>query len=120
VKSTENHSAQNHLARVDDETEQVTVETHRQLVQDLARLHDSRLLLVERLERVVVALALTLDAETAAAERLARVQDVAGARRIGTRSSAEWSLLAQRYRDVIRALEAINDEVALDHGGGTR
>src|SRR3954468_10480573 len=97
-----------------------SAETHRQLVQDLARLHDSRLLLVERLERVVVALALTLDAETAAAERLARVQDVAGARRIGTRSSAEWSLLAQRYRDVIRALETINDEVALDYGGGTR
>jgi hypothetical protein len=98
----------------------VTAETHRQLVQDLARLRDSRVLLVERLERVVVALALTLDAETAAAERLACMQDVAGARRIGVRSSAEWSLLAQRYRDVIRALEAINDEVTLDHGGGAR
>ena len=100
-----------------DDLEPMTAETHRQLVQDLARLHDSRVLLVERLERVVVALALTLDAETAAAERLARLQDVAGARRIVARSSAEWTLLAQRYRDVIRALESINDEVAHEHGG---
>jgi hypothetical protein len=98
----------------------ISAETHRQLVQDLARLHDSRGLLVERLERVVVALALTLDAETAAAERLAQVQELAGARRIGVRSSAAWSVLAQRYRDVIRALEAINDEVALNDGGGVR
>ena len=102
------------------ELETVTAEAHRQLVNDLARLHDSRVLLVERLERVVVALALTLDAETAAAERLGRLQDIAGARRIGARSSAEWTLLAQRYRDVIRALEAINDEVAHDHGGRIR
>ena len=107
-------------APLDESAGPVTVETHRQLVQDLARLHDSRVLLVERLERVVVALALTLDAETAAADRLACMQEVAGARRIGVRSSAEWSLLAQRYRDVIRALEAINDEVTMDHGGGVR
>src|SRR4051812_50220838 len=96
----------------------VTAETHRQLVQDLARLHDSRGLLVERLERVVVALALTLDAETAAAERLAEVQELAGARRIGVRAPAAWSGLAQRYRDGIRAVEAINDEVGLNNGGG--
>jgi len=113
-------SHQSRDASPNGNTQPVTAETHRQLVQDLARLHDSRVLLVERLERVVVALALTLDAETAAAERLARVQEVAGARRIGMRSSAEWSLLAQRYRDVIRALEAINDEVALENGGGVR
>jgi len=105
---------------LDETAEPLTAETHRQLVQDVARLHDSRVLLVERLERVTVALALTLDAETAAAERLARLQDVAGARRIGTRSPAEWTLLAQRYRDIIRALEAINDEVANDYGGRMR
>jgi hypothetical protein len=115
VKSHESYEAS-----LNGGAQPVSAETHRQLVQDLARLHDSRGLLVERLERVVVALALTLDAETAAAERLAQVQEVAGARRIGVRSSAAWSVLAQRYRDVIRALEAINDEVALNDGGGVR
>jgi hypothetical protein len=95
-------------------------EAHRQLVQDVARLHDSRILLIERLERVVVALALTLDAETAAGERLMRMQDEAGARRISTRSTDEWCLLAQRYRDIIFALESINDEVVQDEGGRAR
>jgi hypothetical protein len=113
-------SFENHHGPLDDDILPLTHETHRQLVQDLARLHDSRGLLVERLERVVVALALTLDAETAATERLARVQDVAGARRIGVRSSTEWSLLAQRYRDVIRSLETINDELSVDRGGEVR
>jgi hypothetical protein len=95
-------------------------EAHQQLVQDVARLHESRVLLVERLERVVVALALTLDAETAAADRLAHMQEAAGARRIAGRSTDEWCLLAQRYRDIIRALESINDEVVLDQGGTVR
>jgi hypothetical protein len=98
----------------------LSAEAHQQMVQDLARLHDSRVLLVDRLERVVVALALTLDAETAAAERLAHLQDRAGARRITGRSADDWCLLAQRYRDVIHALESINDEVVLDQGGTVR
>jgi hypothetical protein len=91
-------------------------EAHGQMVQDLARLHDSRVLLVERLERVVVALALTLDAETAAAERLAHLQHRAGVRRIADRSADECILRAQRYRDVIRVLGSISEEAALDQG----
>jgi hypothetical protein len=92
----------------------LSAEAHGQMVQDLARLHDSRVLLVERLERVVVALALTLDAETAAAERLAHLEHRAGVRRIADRSTDECSLRAQRYRDVIRVLASISDEAALD------
>jgi hypothetical protein len=94
----------------------LSAEAHGQMVQDLARLHDSRVLLVERLERVVVALALTLDAETAAAERLAHLQHRAGVRRIADRSADECILRAQRYRDVIRVLGSISEEAALDQG----
>lgn len=74
-------------------------------------------MLVQRLERVMVALALTLDAEAAAEERLARLQIEAGARRIHQCPSAEWAVLAQRYRDVIHAIELINDDVLVDLGG---
>jgi len=95
---------------------QVPEDVHEQLVRDLCLLHDSRVMLVQRLERVVVALALTLDAESAAEQRLAQIQDLAGARRIGGRPSDDWSLLAQRYREVIHALETINEETM--SGGG--
>jgi hypothetical protein len=97
----------------------VNAEAHHEMVQDLIRLRDSRILLLERLERVVVALALTLDAETAAAERLTRVQEAAGARRLPCRSPYDWSLAATRYRDVIRALEAINEDGVLYEGGAS-
>ena len=88
------------------------------LAQDVARLRDSRVLLVERLERVLAALALTLDAEDAAAERLARTEE-AGVPRIAGGSGPDRCRLAQRYRDVIHALETINDDflVVLGRGG---
>lgn len=96
----------------------VTNEVHDQLLHDLTVLHASRLMLVERLERVIVALALTLDAEAAAELRLAEMQDLAGARRIGPCRAEEWTALAQRYRDVIHALEAANDDIGV--GGAAR
>ena len=95
----------------------LTGSAHRQAAQDLVRLHESRDLLVQRLERVLVALALTLDAEAAAEERLGRLQDVASPRR--QCPPIEWALLAQRYRDVIHALDVINAD-ALLNGGGAR
>jgi len=94
-------------------------EAHEQLVQDISRLQESRIQLVARLERVVVALALTLDAEAAAEQRLALIQDRAGARRLGMGPRDQWSVLAQRYRDVIRALESINTS-DLDGNGSLR
>lgn len=87
------------------------------LVQDLIRLDESRLLLVERLERVVAALALTLDAEAAAVEQLADLQSDPGSRRVGGRSAAERCRLSQRYRNVIHALESIHEEGVVDRGG---
>lgn len=94
----------------------VTVEMHREAVHDVTLLQDSRILLVQRLERVMVALALTLDAEAAAEERLARIQELAGVQRLSSRQAGEWALLAQRYRDLIHAMEAVNNE--LRHDGG--
>jgi hypothetical protein len=67
-------------------------------------------MLLQRLERVVVALALTLDAEAAAAQRLGQMDQLAGAHRIGRSPADEWALRAQRYRDVMRTLESINEE----------
>jgi hypothetical protein len=95
-------------------------ELHQQMVQDLGRLHDTRTLLVERLEHIVVALTLTLDAESAAAERLAGLQEAAGARPIDSRPTEEWCRIAQRYRAVIHALESINDDYSLQQGGRER
>jgi hypothetical protein len=96
-----------------DEQRSVTQngDLHAQLVNDVVLLQDSRVLLVERLERVLVALALTLDAEEAAELRLAELQARAGARRIGACQADELSSLAQRYRDVIRAVESANHDV---------
>lgn len=79
-------------------------------------------MLVERLERVLAALALTLDAEDAAAERLARAQEATGLRRIASGTVTDRCRLAQRYRDVIHALETINDDflIVLGRGGAVR
>ena len=96
------------------------LELHQQLVQDLSRLHETRALLIERLEHMVVALSLTLDAEAAAAERLAALQEVAGARPIDSRSTEDWCRIAQRYRAVVHALESINDDLAFHQGGRGR
>jgi hypothetical protein len=106
-------------SREDDSVEVSRADLHERLVQDLTLLHDSRIMLAQRLERVIVALALTLDAEVAAEQRLAQLQDGAGARRIGARTPEEWARLAQRYREVIRALESINEQ-ALDGRGSVR
>jgi hypothetical protein len=88
-----------------------TVQEHREAAHDVIRLQENRTLLVHRLERVVVALALTLDAEAAAEERLARIQELAGVHRIGNRTPVEWVLLAERYRHILHAIDAINDEL---------
>jgi hypothetical protein len=93
-----------------------TVSSHQQAAQELARLHESQDLLVQRLERILVALALTLDAQAAAEERLDHLQNVAGMRRIRRVQHGERTLLAQRYRDVIHAIHVINAEVALGNG----
>lgn len=98
----------------------LSTEAHRQLVQDLSRLRASRVLLVERLERVIAALAMTLDAETAASEQLARLQEAAGAYRLAGRPAHDLCRTAQRYRDVIHALESISHEGAHDRGGTVR
>lgn len=100
-----------------DGTETLTRDMHREALHDVTLLQDSRILLVQRLERVVVALALTLDAEAAAEERLARMQELAGVPRISNRPAADWARLAQRYRDVLHAIESIDDAALLDDGG---
>jgi hypothetical protein len=94
-----------------------TASAHRQAAQDLARLQENRDLLVQRLERVMAALALTLDAEAAAEERIGRLQAVASTRRMHRRPPGESALLAQRYRDVIHAIEAINADVVVNREG---
>lgn len=88
-----------------------SAQEHRGAVQDVIALQESRTLLVQRLERVVVALALTLDAETAAEDRLARLEELAGVSRIINRPSNDWSMLAQRYRDLLAAIGSINDQL---------
>jgi hypothetical protein len=93
---------------------QPTAQEHRQALHDVTLLQESRTLLAQRLERVVVALALTLDAEAAAEERLARIEERSDVRRIN-RHAAEWAALAQRYRDLLHALDSINDELHPDH-----
>lgn len=99
------------------DAEPLTNELHCEALNDLSLLQDSRSLLVQRLERVVVALALTLDAEAAAEERLARMQELAGVQRISNKPAAEWARLAQRYREVLHAIGSINDDPLLDIGG---
>lgn len=94
-----------------------TAHEHCEAVRDVTQLRESRILLVERLERVVVALALTLDAEAAAEERLARLQERGGVRSITSPPPGEWALLGQRYRDLLRAIDLINDEL---HSGNRR
>ena len=97
-------------------TRELPSEMHREAMHDVTLLQESRDVLLERLERVMVALALTLDAEAAAEERLARMQEQAGVRRISSRPAVEWSMLAQRYRDLIHAVESVNDELQLNCG----
>jgi excinuclease UvrABC nuclease subunit len=92
---------------------QPTMQEHREAVREIALLMQSRTLLVQRLERQIVALALTLDAEEAAQERLARIQDLAGVHQINNRPAVERALLAQRYRDLLHAIASINDELDL-------
>lgn len=97
-----------------------TAHEHCEAVRDVTQLRESRILLVERLERlerVVVALALTRDAEAAAEERPARLQERGGVRRITTPARGEWAVLAQRYRDLLRAIDLVNDEL---HSGNRR
>jgi hypothetical protein len=86
----------------------------RAAIRDMTALHESRILLVQRLERVVVALALTLDAEAAAEERLARMEEGAG-QGINNRPAGEYAMLAQRYRDILHAIDAINDGLHADN-----
>ena len=100
-----------------DLAEPLTRDMHQEALHDLTLLEDSRILLVQRLERVVVALTLTLDAEAAAEERLVRMQELAGVQRISDRPAVEWARLAQRYRDVLHAIESIDDDALLDDGG---
>jgi len=87
---------------------------HREAVHDLAVLHESRIQLVQRLERMVVAVALTLEAEAAAEERLACMEERAGVHRINNRPAAESAMLAQRYRDLLHAINTIDDELHPD------
>lgn len=91
-----------------------TAHEHREAVHDLAVLHESRIQLVQRLERMVVAVALTLEAEAAAEERLAGIEEQAGVHRINNRPSAESVMLAQRYRDLLHAIDSIDDELHPD------
>ena len=93
---------------------QPTAQEHREALHDVALLQKNRLLLAQRLERVVVALALTLDAEAAAEERLARIEELAGVHRISNRPAAEWAVLAQRYRHLLHAIDSINGELHPD------
>ena len=95
---------------------ELTAEMHREAVQDVTLLQESRCLLLERLERVMVALALTLDAEAAAEEPLARMQEQTGVHRINGQRTVEWSMLAQRYPDLIHAVGLVNDDLQLNCG----
>jgi hypothetical protein len=91
-----------------------TAQEHHEALHDVALLQENRTLLVQRLERVVVALALTLDGEAAAEERLTRIEELAGVRRISNLPAAKWAMLAQRYRDLLHAIDSINGELHPD------
>jgi len=91
-----------------------TAHEHREAVHDLAVLHESRIQLVQRLERMVVAVALAIEAEAAAEERLAWLEEQAGVHRINNRPAAESAMLAQRYRDLLHAIDSIDDELHPD------
>lgn len=86
-----------------------TAQEHREAVDELTALQETRIRLVHRLERMVVAVALTLDAEAVVEERLARMEELAGVRRINHRPPVEWNMLAQRYRDLLHAIDSIDD-----------
>jgi len=86
-----------------------TAADYREAVHDLTVLDKSRVELVQRLERMVVAVALTLDAEAAAEERLARIEELTGVHRINSRPAVEWNVLAQRYRSLLHAIVSIDE-----------
>jgi len=90
---------------------QPTAREYSEALHSLTLVQESRTVLAQRLERVVVALALTLDAEAAAEEQLARIAELAGVQRISNRPAAERAKLAQRYRDLLHAIGSINDEL---------
>jgi excinuclease UvrABC nuclease subunit len=86
-----------------------TADEYREAVRDLTALEGSRVQLVQRLERMAVAIALTLDAEAAAEERLARIEELTGVHRINNRPAVEWNVLAQRYRSLLHAIVSIDE-----------
>lgn len=94
-----------------------TAHDYREAVHEVNALQESRIQLVQRLERMVVAVALTLDAEAAAGERLARIEELTGVHRINYRPAVEWNMLAQRYRALLHAIDSIDDEL---HSDGPR
>jgi len=91
-----------------------TAHEFREALHEVNALQESRTQLVQRLERMVVAVALTLDAEAAAEERLARLEELTGVHRINNRPAVEWNMLAQRYRALLHAIDSIDGELHPD------
>ena len=77
------------------------------LVLELADLDGSREELVHRLERIVTALALTLQARIVTQERLDQLMGPAGSNHVAGNGAPDLGDLVDRYRRVIQMLESI-------------